>query len=232
MNGKVVLIAGGTGALGSELCLDFERHGSRVYATARSEHHQNRLADPLWNSVRILQADVTIEADVLGLFDRIMEESSRVDIVINTVGGYLPKKALSDVRLDEWNLMMEGNLKTAFLLTREALRRMNGQHYGRIINISAMEGIQPTPGRIPYSISKQAVSLLTELAAKEVSSSAITINAIAPGVISTPANRVGASEDDVRQWVSPSQIAEIIRYLCSPAADVINGTTIRLPGGS
>ncbi|OGU27026.1 MAG: hypothetical protein A2X66_00330 [Ignavibacteria bacterium GWA2_54_16] len=232
MNGRVALIAGGTGALGSELCIDFARQGGRVYATTRSDHHRQLISDPLWSSVGILQADVTIETDVLGLFDRIVEESTRIDVVVNTVGAYLPGKTLSDVGLDEWNLMMESNLKTAFLLTREAFRRMNGQAYGRIINISAMTGLQPTPGRIPYAISKHAVSLLTELAAKEVSASAITINAIAPGVISTPANRVGASEEDIRRWVSPSQIAELVRYLCSPAAGVINGTTIRLPGGS
>ena len=232
MRGKVVLIAGGTGALGTELCLDFARQGCTVYATSRSGRHEKHLSDSLWNSVRILQADVTVEADVIRLFDRIIQESSCIDIVINTVGGYLPKKALSDVRLDEWNLMMESNLKTTFLLTREALRRMKDRPYGRIINFSAMTGLQPTPGRIPYAISKHAVSMLTELAATEVGGSAVTLNAIAPGIISTRANRTGASEEEARQWVSPSDIAELIRYLCSQAAGVINGTTIRLPGGS
>lgn len=232
MKGKVVLIAGGTGGLGSELCRYFARQGCVVYATTRSEPKQERPSDSLWNSIKVLKTDVTIETEVVGIFNRIVEESTRIDIVINAIGGYLPKKLLTDVSVEEWDLMMESNLKTAFLLTREALRRMAAQPYGRIINIAAMTGLQPVPGRIPYSISKYAVSLLTELAAKEAASTPTTINAIAPGIISTPANKVGASEEESRHWVSPTQIAEVIRYLCSLQASAISGTTIRLPGGS
>jgi NAD(P)-dependent dehydrogenase (short-subunit alcohol dehydrogenase family) len=231
MEGKVVLVAGGTGALGAELCLHFARKRCTVYATTRGRRATVDQQDPLWNSIHFITADVAVEGNVLNLFDRIMSECSRIDVVINATGGYLPKKPLTDVSLADWERMMESNLKTTFLLTREAVRRMNGQSYGRIINISAMTGLRPTPGYIPYALSKHSVSLLTELAAQEVAGSSITINAIAPGVIATGTGG-DTSEATARSVVSPSTIADVIDYLCSTAANVINSTTIRLPGGS
>jgi NAD(P)-dependent dehydrogenase (short-subunit alcohol dehydrogenase family) len=232
MKGSVVLVAGGTGSLGSELSLTLARKECTVYATSRGSRRQIVQSDPLWNDIRVIRADMTIEADVRDLFDRIIRESSRIDVVINAVGGYLPEKLIADVSLEEWDLMMESNLKTTFLLTREAIRRMNGQPYGRIINISAMTGLRPVPGRIPYSISKHAVALLTELAAQELAASPITINAIAPGVIATASSTHDVSDERARHWASPSSIADLVTFLCSPSASVISGTTIRLPGGS
>jgi NAD(P)-dependent dehydrogenase (short-subunit alcohol dehydrogenase family) len=127
--------------------------------------------------------------------------------------------------------MMNINLKAAFLLTREALRRMEKQSYGRIIHISAMIGIRPLPERIPYAVSKASVSLLTELVSQEVGGSGITVNAVAPSIIATPANLASMPAENSSQWVTPDQIADIISFLCSPAAAAINGTTIKAFGG-
>ena len=133
--------------------------------------------------------------------------------------------------MDEWDQMLNINLQTAFLCTRKAQRRMHGQSSGRVIHISAMTGVHPLTERIPHAISKASVSLLTELVAQEVKGSIITVDAIAPSIIKTPANLASMSGVDTSQWVTPEQIADIISYLCSPAASGINGTTIKASGG-
>ena len=174
---------------------------------------------------------VTDERQVHNLFEVVIAESKDVHIVVNTVGGYIPRKPLTDVTEHEWDLMMNINLKSAFLCTREAVRRMEGQSDGRIIHISAMTGLRPLPEQIPYSISEASVALLTELASQEVKGTAITVNAIARSIIATSANPLSASGEATPKWVTPNQIADIILSLCSPAADAINGTTIKAFGG-
>ncbi|MCX6142572.1 MAG: SDR family NAD(P)-dependent oxidoreductase [Ignavibacteriales bacterium] len=227
---KIALVLGGTGGLGSSITQRLASEGCRVYATYKSESGLQPAA-ALTDSGKLIQADVTDERQVHLLFDTIISESKNVHIVVNTVGGYLPRKPLRDVTEHEWDLMMNINLKSAFLCTREALRRMDGQSYGRIIHISAMTGLRPVPERIPYSVSKASVVLLIELVAQEVKGTGITVNAIAPDVIATSANLVSASGEDTSKWVTPEQIADIILSLCSPASATINGTTIRAFGG-
>jgi len=153
-------------------------------------------ATALSHAVKMIRTDVTDEGQVHLLFDTIVAKSQNVQIVVNTVGGCLPRKPLTEVTVQEWDQMMNINLKAAFLSTREALRRMGGQSYGRIINISAMIGVRPLPERIPYAVSKASVSLLTELAAQEVGRSGITVNAIAPSIIATPANLASMPGED------------------------------------
>jgi NAD(P)-dependent dehydrogenase (short-subunit alcohol dehydrogenase family) len=230
LNNKVALVLGGTGGLGSLITRRLADDGCKVYATYSSEGGAGR-ASALSRYASMIRTDVTDERQVHLLFDTVIAESERLHIVINTVGGYLPQKPLRDVTVEEWDRMMDINLKSAFLVTREALRRMSGGSYGRIIHISAMAGLRPLPERIPYSISKASVSLLTELVAQEVKTSGITVNAIAPGIIKTPANIASVKGEDTSQWVTPEQIAEIISYLCSPEASAISGTTIKAVGG-
>ncbi len=228
---RIAFVSGGTGALGSVVAERLCAEGCMVYASHRHEADLLHLPASLQRELRTFKADMTDESQVKRLYDTIVSRSSRIEIVVNAVGGYLPQKPLIDVSLEEWDLMMNLNLKSAFLSTREALRHMGGQSYGRIVNISAMTGVRPLPERIPYAISKASVSLLTDLVAQEVKGTGITVNAIAPSIIATPANLASMPGHDTSQWVTPVQIADSILYLCSPAAAVINGTTIRVFGG-
>jgi NAD(P)-dependent dehydrogenase (short-subunit alcohol dehydrogenase family) len=226
---KVALVLGGTGGLGSTLVRRFVAEGSRVFATYHSGKTPSA-ATPR-SSVTMVRTNATDEHDVIRLFDQVLTEAERVDIVVNTIGGYLPPKPLTQVSLEEWERMMDINLLSAFLSTREALRRMAGKPFGRVINISAMIGLRPLPERIPYAISKASVSLLTELAALEVRGTGITVNAIAPGMIATEANLASLSGSDIPPWITPDQIGDIIVSLCSPSSSAVNGTTVRAFGG-
>jgi NAD(P)-dependent dehydrogenase (short-subunit alcohol dehydrogenase family) len=228
---KIALVTGGTGALGSVIALRLSSQVARVTATYRNEKDLSTLSGSFKKSVALVKADVTIERDVIELYRGIISTSSRIDIVVNAVGGYLPRKPLTEVSLDDWDRMMSINLKSTFLSTREALRRMDGQPYGRIINLSAMVGLSPSPGRTAYAISKAGVSLLSDLAAQEVKGRGITVNAIAPSIIATQANIEAMSGEDSSKWVTPDEIADLICYLCSSAAGSITGTTVKAYGG-
>jgi NAD(P)-dependent dehydrogenase (short-subunit alcohol dehydrogenase family) len=108
---------------------------------------------------------------------------------------------------------------------------MNGNSFGRIVNISALTGIIPEPGKAPYAISKAGINMMTEIVSKELMGSGTTINSIAPSIIDTPANRAAMPNEDTTQWVPPEHIADMICYLCSEGASSVSGTTIRMTGG-
>jgi NAD(P)-dependent dehydrogenase (short-subunit alcohol dehydrogenase family) len=228
---KTALVTGGSGALGSVIASRLSSEGAHVTATYFHEKPFEQIPGSFKEKVKFVKADVTNESGVKALYDGILSDSSHIDIVVNTVGGFLPPKPLAEVTVEEWDLMMNINLKSTFLSTREALRRMRGQEYGRIINISAMAGLSPAPGRVPYAISKAGVSLLTDLVAQEVKGSGITVNAIAPSIITTQANIESMPGEDQSKWITPDQIADLVCYLCSPAAGCITGTTVKAYGG-
>lgn len=231
LSDKVALVTGGTGALGSVIAQRLSEEGGVVFISYLFEKELTHLADAFKSRVKIVKADVTDERQVKELYDAVVGSASRIDIVVNTVGGFLPRKPITEVELSEWELMMNVNLKSAFLSTREALRRMRNQRYGRIINISAMVGLSPTAGRAPYAISKAGVSMLTEIVAQEVKGTGITVNAIAPSIIATPANLSSMPDEDSSKWVKPEEIADLVCYLCSGPAGAITGTTFKAYGG-
>jgi len=224
LNGKTAIVTGGTGGLGRVVVQRFIREGMNVVVTSRD--HQSALP-----GVEMIAADVTVEKDVLELFKNTVSRHGSVDILVNTVGGFLPESNVADVSLDDWQRMMTINLLSAFLCTREGVRTMKGRKFGRIINISALHGIQPMPGKAPYSIAKAGVALLSELVAREVKGTGITVNAIAPSIIVTEANKSSMPKADITRWVSPQEIAEAICYLCSESGGAINGTILKLFGG-
>lgn len=228
---KVALVTGGTGALGSVLAQRLADEGAQVVVSYRTDKDMEGRDKTFSPGIVPIRADLTNEADVIALYDALVQKYSHVDIVINAVGGFLPAKPLADVTLVEWDRMMDINLKSTFLSTREALRRMKGQPYGRIINISAMVGLNPTAGKAPYAIAKAGVSLLTDIVAQEQKGTGITINAIAPSIILTSANLAWAEGEEASKWVKPGEIADLIVYLCSVSAGAITGTTFKAYGG-
>ncbi|MEX0735851.1 MAG: SDR family NAD(P)-dependent oxidoreductase [Bacteroidota bacterium] len=228
---KVALVTGGRGALGSVVAHRLAEEGAHVVVSFLTHNESAGNEGRLEPRIVPVKADVTKESDIVALYDAVLRKFSGVDIVVNTVGGFLGAKPLVDVALKEWDSMMDVNLKSTFLSTREALRRMKGQSYGRIINISAMVGLSPTPGKIPYAVSKAGVSLLTDIVAQEQKGTGITINAIAPSTILTPANLAWAKGGEESNWVKPGEIADLIVYLCSPSAGAITGTTFKAYGG-
>lgn len=228
---KVALVTGGTGALGSVIAERLQREGAQVWVSYVVEKELHALPAGFTKSVHALKADVTNEQEVVQLYHSVVASAKRVDIVVNTVGAFLPAKPVQDVSESEWDFMMNVNLKSAFLSTREALKRMDQQSYGRVVNISAKVGLEPTAGRVPYAISKAGVAMLTALAAAEVKGTGVTVNAVAPSIILTDANRASMPDADHEAWVKPEEIASLVVYLCSDDARSVSGTTFKAYGG-
>lgn len=228
---KVALVTGGTGALGSVLVQRFLDGEMNVAASYRSEQELVKLPATLRDKAAFIKADVLVEEQVRQLFARAVEKFGRIDILVNTVGGFVPGKRLAEMKVDDWDLMMSLNLRSTFLCMREALKLMKGQPYGRIISISAMTAMKPSAGKSAYALSKAGVNMLTEIAAEEVKGSGITVNAIAPSILLTQANIEAMPGEDTRAWVKPEDIASTIWYLCSEDAGGITGTVIHAFGG-
>ncbi len=186
---RIVLVTGGTGAIGSEIVRAFVARGERVVVSTTDASHAGSLPRILRSRVELVGTDMTDEEHVRRLYETIHERYGRVDVVVNTVGGYVPSATLEQVRVADWDRMMQINLTSAFLSTREAIRRMRPRRRGWIVNFSAKSALHPAAGRIPYAISKTGVAILTQVAAEEVRGTGLVVTAIAPGSVNTPANR-------------------------------------------
>jgi NAD(P)-dependent dehydrogenase (short-subunit alcohol dehydrogenase family) len=177
-----------------------------------------------------LSTDVTDEAQVKSAFQAAVAKFGTVDYLLNIAGGYMGTTTIEQLQLKDWEHMMDLNLKSAFLCTREALKIMLKKGGGRIVNISAMAGLNPSAGRGAYGISKAAVATLTKITAEEVRGTGITVNAIAPSIIVTEANLRSSPGEDHSKWVKPEEIAELILYICSDAARSLSGAVVEIKG--
>ena len=228
---KTVLLTGGTGALGHVVAERFIREGAHVATSYLFEDELKHLPSDFKSSVETIRADVTDDEEVAALFLQVTKKSRRVDILINIVGGFLGRTPVKDVKTKDWDHMMNMNLKSVFLCSREFLRQGGGSSYGRIISMAAMPALKPTAGRAPYAVSKAGVVVFTAALGEELKGSGITANALAPSIIRTAANVQSMPEEDAAKWVTPEQIAETMLFLCTKSADAINGACIPVYGG-
>ena len=234
LHNKIVLITGATGGLGPVVAERFYSEGCKLVLTDINKNNVSNLPERLnkdTENVVVLQADVTNEEDVSQLFRKATELFGGVSIVCNIAGGYMDTKPFTDLTLDEWNTMMDRNLKSCFLTSREAIRIMKDKDYGRIINIAAKPGLYPEGERGAYGVAKAGVAFLTRMIGKEYNKSGITINALAPGIIKTPANESWGDPGEMKHWVTPQQLAEMMVFLCQESSSSITGTVIEAFGG-
>ncbi len=233
LTGKIALLTGGTGELGRALTKRFIAAGADVIVTYRSDSDVPQFMKD-FPSVLMLKGDLSKEKDVQDIFATLLEKKKTVHIVCNLVGGYMPKKEIADLKEGEWEFMFALNLKTCFLCSQSALRIMRKNKYGRIINVSAMAGLSPGAGRGAYGISKAGVATFTRIAGEEAKSyldSDITVNAIAPSILLTAANKQSASKEESAAWVTLDEAANVVLFLASDEASAINGQTVRIYGG-
>lgn len=232
---KVAIVTGGTGALGSAFTKSFLDEGALVAVPV----HRRRSLDTLEkSSSKKLQNLLPIEADLVSPRDvhefvgKVLEQWRGVDFLIHTVGAYAGGKRVEEVAPEEWDRLMDVNLKSAFLMCNAVLPSMRERGFGRIILIGAMPALRPAAKRGPYQISKRAVITLTETIAEEVKGIGITANAIVPSTILTPENTQSMPDADTSKWVTPEEIVALAAYLCTDEARSINGNAIRIFGGA
>ena len=155
-------------------------------------------------------------------------EHHSIDFLLHLAGGYAGGVLIKETDYGMWKAMLDVNLNTSFLCIRGALQAMKPSG-GCIIAVSALAALETAAKRAAYSVSKSALISLCQAAAEEGKSRNIRVNVIAPSIIATPSNRHAMPTADQSKWIKVEDIAAMIRFLCSDAGQLINGSVIRLP---
>jgi NAD(P)-dependent dehydrogenase (short-subunit alcohol dehydrogenase family) len=177
-----------------------------------------------------VEADVATEEGAAAVVRQATEAYGGVDILVNIVGGYAGGPHIAATDLATWQQQIALNATTAFLMARAAIPAMQPGARGRIINVSSRVARTSPAGLGAYAVSKAAVITLTEVLANETRDDGITVNAIMPSVIDTPANRRDMPDADFAAWVRPEQIGAVIRFLASDESGIISGAAIPVYG--
>ncbi|MEW6143786.1 MAG: SDR family NAD(P)-dependent oxidoreductase [Thermodesulfobacteriota bacterium] len=231
---KVAVITGGTGGLGKAVVSLFLAEGAYVLSTYIDDAELEGclgLRDEYKSRVVFGKANVTKASNVANVAQKTIEKFSRIDILVNLVGGFA-QSPLADTDEEAWDTMMNTNLKSAFLTSRSVIPHMIKQGRGSIVNIASRPALKGSPGLAAYGASKAGVLNLTQSMAEELKEHNINVNAVIPGTINTPANRMIMPDADFSKWVDPEDIAKVIAFLCSDDARAVSGAAIPVYGKS
>jgi NAD(P)-dependent dehydrogenase (short-subunit alcohol dehydrogenase family) len=234
LTGRIAIVTGGAGALGRATNRALLDAGATVITTDTHAHGMHDLAasfpDDLRARFTTIEADVATEEGAAAVVRRATEAYGGLDILVNIVGGYAGGPHIAETDLATWQQQITLNATTAFLMARAAIPAMQPGARGRIINVSSRVARTSPAGLGAYAVSKAAVITLTEVLANEGRDDGITVNAIMPSVIDTPANRRDMPDADFAAWVRPEQIGAVIRFLASDESGIISGAAIPVYG--
>jgi 3-oxoacyl-[acyl-carrier protein] reductase len=239
---QIAVVTGAGRGIGHAIAVRLASEGARVASVSRTEANAQKTADEI-NAARAeaskaYAVDVADHAAVHEVGTKILEDFGRVDILVNNAG--VTRDGLSmRMSLDDWDTVLNTNLKGAFNFTQALMRPMIKQRSGRIINISSISGLIGNAGQANYAASKAGLIGLTKTLARELASRGITVNAVAPGLIET--DMTGVLSDEVRQAIlqkiplgklgEPEDIAAAVAYLASGEAKYITGQVLTVDGG-
>jgi NAD(P)-dependent dehydrogenase (short-subunit alcohol dehydrogenase family) len=154
----------------------------------------------------------------------------RLDVWVNMVGGFAAGQMVNELGLDTWERMIRLNLRSAFLCSKYAARPMMRQRWGRIINISSRAAMQANPKAAAYGVAKAGVVSLTQSQAEELKDYGVTVNAVLPSIVDTPANRQAMPDADYSRWPKGEEIASVILFLASDEAKLVSGAAVPVYG--
>lgn len=229
-SGKVVLITGGTGALGRAVAQAFGTSNATTVVTYIVDEEMEDVKTKIKTITELVKADITKEDQAKKLVSHVIETYDRIDVLINVVGGYLGGKSVAEVDETEWDKMMNMNLKSAFLISKHVIPLMLSAKHGKIVHISSRTGLKSDGYDSAYSASKSGLIRLIESISEEVKEHNINVNCILPSTIDTEANRKAMPDSDFSKWVKTEDLANLMLFLCSDEAKVINGAAIPVYG--
>lgn len=239
---KIVLVTGASRGIGREIALAFAKEGAYVIVNySGNEQRAKEVVEEMQafgGNGEIYQCDVSDGSKVKTMIDSIVEHHKKIDVIVNNAG-ITRDNLLMKMTEQDFDDVIDINLKGAFHTSKSAIRYMMKQRSGRIINISSIVGVVGNAGQINYSASKAGLLGLTKSLAKEVASRGITVNAVAPGFIETEMTAVlseavveGMMKNiPLKKFGKPEDIANVVLFLASEKADYITGQTIEVNGG-
>jgi NAD(P)-dependent dehydrogenase (short-subunit alcohol dehydrogenase family) len=243
LSNKVALITGGAQGMGKATAILFAENGVRVALTDIDKMKLNETVNEIkakGGSVIGIQADVTSSSEIEEMLNIVLDSYSTVDILVNNAG-ILKRTKIIDIPEDEWDLVIDVNLKSVFLCSRAVLPIMIKQKKGKIINMSSSAGRSvSTIGGAHYTASKAGVLGFTRHLAKEVAQYNINVNAVCPGLIDTEMVRLTCAKEKI-EWYEksfpisrlgePAEVADLILFLASDESSYITGASIDINGG-
>jgi 3-oxoacyl-[acyl-carrier protein] reductase len=239
---QVAVVTGAGRGIGHAIAVRLAKEGARVASVSRTEANAQKTADEInaarADAAKAYAVDIADQAAVQKAAEQIFADFGRVDILVNNAG--VTRDGLSmRMSMDDWDTVLNTNLKGAFNFTQAVMRPMIKQRSGRIINISSIAGLIGNAGQANYAASKAGLIGLTKTLARELASRGITVNAVAPGLIETDMTTVLSEE--IRQNIlknvplgklgEPDDIAGAVAYLASAEAKYITGQVLTVDGG-
>lgn len=232
---QVVMITGAAGNLGVAIARTFLAAKARLVLVDRSADRLPHIFPDLTNTAEHLFApptDVTDPASVAISVNETIQRYGRIDVLVNTAGGYRAGTPLHETPLSDWDFMLNLNARSVFVMCQAVIPHMLRQGAGKVISTASRAALGGDARHAAYSVSKTAVVRLTESLAAEVKDAGINVNCVMPGMIDTPPNRAAMPDADFNKWVAPEAIAEVILFLASQSARAINGAAIPIYGRS
>jgi len=241
-DGQVAIVTGAGRGIGRAIALRFASEGARVACVSRTEENATKTANEVnatrRETAKAYAVDVADHAAVQKIGARILEEFGRADILVNNAG--VTRDALAmRMSLEDWDTVININLRGAFSFTHALVRAMTKQRSGRIINISSVIGLMGNAGQTNYAASKAGLIGFTKSLARELASRNITVNAVAPGFVVT--DMTAGLSDQIKDTIhskiplgrtgTPEDIAAAAAFLASPEAAYITGQVLCVDGG-
>ena len=243
LEGQVAIVTGGGTGIGRGIALEFAKAGADVVVASRRLsvlEEVGREVTVLGKRSLAVQTDISRKTDVDNLVQRVMDEFGVIDILVNNAGTTV-RASLLEHSEEDWDTVLDTNLKGYYLCSQAVGRRMVEQKKGNIINIASIMGVKAAPGRASYCVSKAGVVMLTRVLALELVDYNIRVNAIAPGWVKTELNKVQWGDPDtykqitatipMGRWAELNEIASVALFLASDASSYMTGHTIVVDGG-
>jgi 3-oxoacyl-[acyl-carrier protein] reductase len=238
--GQVALVTGASRGIGAAIALELAQRGLKVIGTATTDDGAARITDVLSTHVGCKGAtlDVNNAAAAEALIDSIVKEHGGLQVLVNNAGITRDMLAMR-LKDEDWDAVLDTNLKAVFRMSRAVMRTMMKQRYGRIISITSVVGASGNPGQANYAAAKAGVAGMTRALARELGSRGITVNCVAPGFIETDMTAALPEEQQkallgqipLGHLGKPADIAHAVAFLASPQANYVTGQELHVNGG-